>query len=236
MQASFLTKKLTLRGGRTRVCLSIWDTAGQERFHALGPIYYRDADGAVLVYDVTDADSFQKVKTWVRELRKMLGGGVSIAIAGNKSDLVAAATAAAAEEDGAGQGRRVDAERAEEYAKSVGARHFLTSAKENSGVEETFADLAERMMAAAAEAQRQQKRRGRKEEAGQRGGGGGGGSITIVDNNGDDGGGGGGGGGRKRSRCCGGGGGGGDGGGGGGVESEVVTGIPVDDHLAADGR
>ena len=67
--------------------LSIWDTAGQERFHALGPIYYRDADGAVLVYDVTEADSFQKVKNWVKELRRMLGDDICLAIAGNKTDL-----------------------------------------------------------------------------------------------------------------------------------------------------
>ena len=59
MQASFLTKKLNIRG--KRITLNIWDTAGQERFHALGPIYYRDADGAVLVYDITDTDSFGKV-------------------------------------------------------------------------------------------------------------------------------------------------------------------------------
>ena len=59
-QASFLTKKLNIRG--KRVTLNIWDTAGQERFHALGPIYYRDADGAVLVYDITDTDSFGKVR------------------------------------------------------------------------------------------------------------------------------------------------------------------------------
>ena len=39
----------------------IQDTAGQERFHALGPIYYRDSNGAILVYDITDEDSFQKV-------------------------------------------------------------------------------------------------------------------------------------------------------------------------------
>jgi Ras-related protein Rab-21 len=45
--------------------LAIWDTAGQERFHALGPIYYRDADGALLVYDTTDAESFVKAKNWV---------------------------------------------------------------------------------------------------------------------------------------------------------------------------
>nr|XP_006008045.1 PREDICTED: ras-related protein Rab-21 [Latimeria chalumnae] len=59
LQASFLTKKLNI-GGK-RVNLAIWDTAGQERFHALGPIYYRDSNGAILVYDVTDEDSFQKV-------------------------------------------------------------------------------------------------------------------------------------------------------------------------------
>lgn len=58
-QASFLTKKLNIAG--RRATLSIWDTAGQERFHALGPIYYRDSNGAILVYDITDEDSFQKV-------------------------------------------------------------------------------------------------------------------------------------------------------------------------------
>ena len=59
-QASFLTKKLNIAG--RRATLSIWDTAGQERFHALGPIYYRDSNGAILVYDITDEDSFQKVQ------------------------------------------------------------------------------------------------------------------------------------------------------------------------------
>jgi Ras-related protein Rab-21 len=46
VQASYLTKRLTVDG--QSVTLSIWDTAGQERFHALGPIYYRDADGSKL--------------------------------------------------------------------------------------------------------------------------------------------------------------------------------------------
>lgn len=58
-QASFMNKKINL-GGK-KVNLSIWDTAGQERFHALGPIYYRMSNGAILVYDITDEDSFQKV-------------------------------------------------------------------------------------------------------------------------------------------------------------------------------
>ncbi|MPC80893.1 Ras-related protein Rab-21 [Portunus trituberculatus] len=61
-QASFLTKRVNLNG--KRVNLAIWDTAGQERFHALGPIYYRESHGAILVYDITDEDSFQKVNPY----------------------------------------------------------------------------------------------------------------------------------------------------------------------------
>ena len=62
------------------------DTAGQERYHSLGPIYYRDAKGAILVYDITDIDSFVKVKKWVKELHSMVGTNIAIAICGNKID------------------------------------------------------------------------------------------------------------------------------------------------------
>lgn len=85
LQASYLDKRVTV--GTTTVNLSIWDTAGQERFHALGPIYYRDASGALLVYDITDAESFNKVKNWVKELKKIVGNDIIIVIAGNKIDL-----------------------------------------------------------------------------------------------------------------------------------------------------
>eukprot|EP00911_Craspedida_sp_UC1_P001624 UC1_evm1s1231 len=85
LQASFLKKRMNIGG--SRVELAIWDTAGQERFHALGPIYYRESQGAVLVYDITDEDSFQKVKNWVKELRKMLGADIALTICGNKMDL-----------------------------------------------------------------------------------------------------------------------------------------------------
>ncbi|GLH03753.1 Ras-related protein Rab-21 [Gryllus bimaculatus] len=130
LQASFLNKKLNIAG--KRVNLSIWDTAGQERFHALGPIYYRMSNGAVLVYDITDEDSFQKVKNWVKELKKMLGSDICLTIAGNKVDLE--------------KQRTVAVEEAEEYAKSVGAVHFHTSAKMNRGIEEMFLELSQRMM------------------------------------------------------------------------------------------
>jgi len=131
IQASFLTKRLNLDG--KKVTLSIWDTAGQERFHALGPIYYRDANGAVLVYDITDMDSFQRVKNWVKELRKMLGTDIALAIAGNKSDLE--------------KNRTVPLAEAEGYAASVGAKHFPTSAKLDKGVEQLFLDLSQRIIA-----------------------------------------------------------------------------------------
>ena len=83
IQASFLTKRINIG---EPVTLNIWDTAGQERFHALGPIYYRDADGALLVYDITFQASFTRVKHWVTELKKM-NRSIPIAIAANKSDL-----------------------------------------------------------------------------------------------------------------------------------------------------
>lgn len=84
--------------------------------------------GALLVYDVSDKDSFIKVKNWVKELRTMLGKEIVLAIAGNKIDL----------------NRAVTLEEAEAYADSVGAKHFSTSAKLNKGIQEVFFDLSKR--------------------------------------------------------------------------------------------
>lgn len=130
LQATFLNKRLNING--KRINLSIWDTAGQEKFHALGPIYYRNSNGAILVYDITDEDSFGKVKTWVKELKKMLGTDIILTIAGNKIDLE--------------HERTVPLEEAESYANMVGARHFYTSAKLNQGVEELFLELTKEML------------------------------------------------------------------------------------------
>lgn len=132
IQASFLSKRLNIDG--VRVNLAIWDTAGQERFHALGPIYYRESNGALLVYDITDNNSFVKVKNWVKELRSQLGTSVALAIVGNKIDLE--------------RNRAVDKEEAISYAQSVGAKHYDTSAKLNKGLDELFLDLSKRMLGA----------------------------------------------------------------------------------------
>ncbi|KAH7818484.1 Rab21c [Monocercomonoides exilis] len=111
--------------------LDIWDTAGQERHVALGPIYYRDAQGAILVYDICDIDSFIKVKKWVRELHEMVGKSIVIVICGNKIDRE--------------RERVVDLGEAEAYAASVGATHFTTSAKSGRNVQEVFATLTREM-------------------------------------------------------------------------------------------
>ena len=106
--------------------------AGQEKFHALGPIYYRNADGALLVYDITDQDTFVRVKNWINELRKVVGPNIQITVAGNKFDLQ--------------KQRQVSEEMALDYAKKVGASHFYTSAKANKNVDEAFVDLAKNIL------------------------------------------------------------------------------------------
>src|SRR4051794_7309399 len=74
IQAAFTQKRLHINGVRVEV--NIWDTAGQERYHALSPIYYRDSNGALVVFDVTDQDSFLRCKRWVAELRSIVGSSL----------------------------------------------------------------------------------------------------------------------------------------------------------------
>lgn len=98
------------------------DTAGQEKFNALTPIYYRDAKGAILVYDITNKDSFSRVKKWVDEI-KTFNKDAILAIAGNKIDI---------------KQFQVDKETALEYANQENAKHFYTSAKTGDGLDDIF--------------------------------------------------------------------------------------------------
>mmetsp|Transcript_35067 Transcript_35067/g.81857 ORF Transcript_35067/g.81857 Transcript_35067/m.81857 type:complete len:198 (+) Transcript_35067:91-684(+) len=129
--ASFMIKKMTL--GDVRVTLQIWDTAGQERFRSLAPMYYRGAAAAVLVFDVGRRESFLKAQEWVAELKKHADVDCVLAIACNKSDLAA-------------DQRQVSFEQAAEYAKSIGAEAFDTSAKLNKGIDELFLHVAKRLV------------------------------------------------------------------------------------------
>ena len=72
---------------KTKVRLQIWDTAGQERFRSMTPIYYRGAHAAIIVYDITNLESFLQVKLWLKELIENLNQNILIAVVGSKSDL-----------------------------------------------------------------------------------------------------------------------------------------------------
>jgi len=95
----------------------------------VGPIYYRDAKGAILVYDITDESTFDRVKSWTKELRKMVGDNtkICITIVGNKIDLE--------------RRRVVSQQSASKYAESVGATFFEVSAKTGRGVANVFEEL-----------------------------------------------------------------------------------------------
>jgi len=83
--AAFLTQTVTVDG--VTVKFEIWDTAGQERYHSLAPMYYRGAQAAIIVYDITNRDTFERAKSWVKELDRQARKDIVIALAGNKFDL-----------------------------------------------------------------------------------------------------------------------------------------------------
>ncbi|GAA6062088.1 hypothetical protein JCM10212_006511 [Sporobolomyces blumeae] len=89
--AAFLTQRCRLEDKVIK--FEIWDTAGQERFRSLSPMYYRNAQAAVVVYDVTKSASLEQAKTWVKELQRQANPNIVIALAGNKVDLVRASSA-----------------------------------------------------------------------------------------------------------------------------------------------
>ena len=90
--------------GKT-IKLQIWDTAGQERFRTITSSYYRGAHGIIVVYDVTDSDTFDNVKQWLQEIERYASENVKKLLVGNKSDLT--------------QRKQVDFTTAKEYAKQL---------------------------------------------------------------------------------------------------------------------
>ncbi len=127
--AAFLTQTLCLDD--TTVKFEIWDTAGQERYHSLAPMYYRGAQAAIVVYDITNGDTFARAKNWVRELQRQARPDIVIALAGNKSDL--------------GQKRLVEYEEANAYAEENGLLFMETSAKNANNVNEIFLAIARKL-------------------------------------------------------------------------------------------
>nr|XP_006124913.2 ras-related protein Rab-6B [Pelodiscus sinensis] len=81
----FLSKTMYLEDRTVR--LQLWDTAGQERFRSLIPSYIRDSTVAVVVYDITNLNSFQQTAKWIGDVRTERGSDVIIMLVGNKTDL-----------------------------------------------------------------------------------------------------------------------------------------------------
>jgi small GTP-binding protein len=124
--ASYMGKSLQV--GDKTIKFNIWDTAGQERYHSLAKMYYRDANAAIMVYDITKRGSYEGLKKWHRELTESGPKEMAVVVAGNKEDLV--------------ESEAVSPDEVSTWAKSIGAVFKKTSAKTNFGVEQIFKELA----------------------------------------------------------------------------------------------
>ena len=112
--------------------LQIWDTAGQERFKNIISSYYRGAQGIMLVYDITDLESFQNLNLWLIEIEKNANKNVNKILVGNKSDLECE--------------RKVSLEQGKEFAFQHGMKFYETSAKNSFNVFESFHALAKEII------------------------------------------------------------------------------------------
>jgi len=128
--ASFMNQTVTLPYD-TIIKFQIWDTAGQERFHSLAPMYYRGAQAAIVVYDITNKNSFEKAKDWVKELQQQGDPNVVVAFVGNKLDME--------------NSSKVSSEDASAYAEENGLFFIETSAKAATNVSELFMKIAKQL-------------------------------------------------------------------------------------------
>lgn len=107
-----------------QIKLQIWDTAGQERFKTITSSYYKGAHGIMVMYDVTDRESFFNIQTWMSEVEKNASDNISRILVGNKCDLE-------------GQ-RAVSFEEGQELADHYCVRFMETSAKDSKNVDQAF--------------------------------------------------------------------------------------------------
>ena len=105
-----------------------WDTAGQERFRTITSSYYRGAHGIIVVYDVTDQESFNNVKQWLQEIDRYACENVNKLLVGNKSDLTTK--------------KVVDFTTAKEFTDGLEIPFLETSAKNATNVEQAFLTMA----------------------------------------------------------------------------------------------
>jgi small GTP-binding protein len=110
--------------------VQFWDTAGQEKYQAITASYYKQAHGAIVVYDVTQQKSFEHIPYWQKELRKSIGERTKLMIIGNKCDLP----------------RVVDRELAARFAEEQGCLFHESSAKDDLNIRPAFEDFFQRIL------------------------------------------------------------------------------------------
>ena len=125
-------KVKTLEIDNKQIKMQIWDTAGQERFRNVISSYFRGSHGILLIYDITNRDSFKNLENWLTEIEKNASQNVLKILIGNKNDLV--------------DDREIKAEEGQAFANRNGMQFIETSAKMNTNVTEAFEALAKLMM------------------------------------------------------------------------------------------
>jgi Ras-related protein Rab-1A len=126
----FKLKNIEIEGKKIK--LQIWDTAGEERFRTITTSYYKGAHAILIVFDITEKDSFEHVKNWVADIDKFAKQGVLRILVGNKCDLE--------------KQRIVSKEEANEMAEKLGIKYIETSAKDTINIETLFVDTAKYLL------------------------------------------------------------------------------------------
>ena len=116
---------ITIESGE-KIKLKIWDTAGQERFRSISSNSLKSSQGAIVVFDLTNRETFEKVTDWLKQIREY-STKIVIGLFGNKSDL---------------EGREVSQEEIDKLCQNEDLIYFETSAKNNTGIQEGFNKVA----------------------------------------------------------------------------------------------
>lgn len=127
--AAYGAKKLSVDG--REVVVGVWDTAGSERYESMVRMYYRGAKAAVVCYAVNDEESWEKLKFWINELKKM-EEHCRIYICATKTDLL----------NGNNKNRVIDYHNTTDYCEEINAKLFETSSKSGANIGELFQEIA----------------------------------------------------------------------------------------------
>ena len=131
--ANFITKKVNFPKANKTIKFEIWDTAGQERYRSLAKVFYNNASACILVYDITNKDTFNDiVNYWIPELKENAPKDTILALAGNKSDLYLE--------------EQVNDNEGKNLAKNINAIYLRTSAKLNSSIDELFNNIGNKYL------------------------------------------------------------------------------------------